>query len=72
MDELSTIKDFSNIDYATSCGVKIIATIHADNENDLIKKPYFNKNMFERYVFLKKDKQKGVVDKVLDNDFNEL
>ena len=50
MDELATEKDFLNIEYALSCGIKIIATIHGESINDLIKKPYFNKDLFDRYL----------------------
>lgn len=72
MDELATEKDFLNIEYALSCGVKIIATIHGENKNDLIKKPHFNTNLFERYVFIKKGVKKGVIDMITDNSFDEI
>ncbi len=71
MDELSTKEDFASIEYATSCGVKIIATLHGEDENDLIKKPFFKNGLFDRYVILSKDKL-GVVNRILDKDYNEL
>ena len=72
MDELASSSDFSNIEYAISCGVKIIATVHGQDQNDLIKKPFFNANLFEKYVFIKGGEQKGVIDKITDNSFNEI
>ena len=71
MDELSTKQDFNSIEYATSCGVKIIATLHGEDENDVFKKPFFKKWVFDRYVILKKG-MLGVVKTILDKEFNEL
>ena len=71
MDELSTKLDFDSIEYATSCGVKIIATLHGEDENDVFKKPFFKKGVFDRYVILKNDLL-GVVRTILDKELNEL
>ena len=72
MDELSTEKDWSFSKKAINSGVYIIASIHAHNEIDLQHKPYFTNNVFDRYVVLDNQCQKGVVKKVLNKDFNEL
>ncbi len=72
MDELGNANDFLAIEYAITCGVKIIATVHGDNEKDLIQKPYMKAGVFERFIFLDKGVEKGVLKKVLDGDFNEV
>lgn len=72
MDELSDKNDYEVAKKAINCGIKIVASMHANDENDLIKCDYFDVNTFDRYVFLKSGKEKGVVNKITDNIFNEL
>ncbi len=72
MDELGGVSDFSCVEYALSCGVKLIATVHGDNVKDLALKPYYKQGLFDRYVFLNGGIKKGVVNKILDAEFNEV
>lgn len=55
-DELGKEEDSEAILYAVNCGVKIIASVHSDNINNLIHKPFFEKiiqeKCFQRYVLL--------------------
>lgn len=54
-DELSSV-DCDSVENALTCGVKVIATIHAESIIDLKNKPQFreilNKKLFERYIVL--------------------
>ena len=50
MDELGKVEDIEALNYAIGSGVKIIATSHATNLDDLFKKPYL-KNLLEQRVF---------------------
>ena len=72
MDELATVDDFINVEYASSCGIKVIATVHGSDKESLIKKHYYKKGLFDKYVFLKGGDKKGVIDKITDMDFNEI
>lgn len=49
-DELGKSEDFSALEYATTCGVKIIATMHAKDIDDLKSKHEF-RSMLEQKVF---------------------
>ncbi len=55
-DEINIEKDLGFIENALTCGVKVIATIHADSIFDLKNKKDFayllSKKMFERFVLL--------------------
>lgn len=55
-DEINIEKDLGIIENALTCGVKVIATIHADSIIDLKNKKDFayllSKKMFERFVLL--------------------
>ncbi|MBQ3494985.1 MAG: Flp pilus assembly complex ATPase component TadA, partial [Clostridia bacterium] len=55
-DEINLDSDLETIEEALTCGVKVIATIHAKNINDLKNKKSFamllNKQLFNRYVVL--------------------
>jgi stage III sporulation protein AA len=52
IDEIATKEDFEAINYISTMGINILATMHAKNEADLIKKPHFNKNLFDKVIFL--------------------
>lgn len=53
-DEISTEQDIKAIEYACSCGVNILASIHADSVADLKQKEQFKKCLqnrtFKRYI----------------------
>lgn len=75
-DEIGSGCDYDAILRASSCGVKILATIHAKDIDELIKKPDFmvlkKLKTFKRYVVLKLTKGVRVIDKVYDENFEEL
>ncbi|MDD4815812.1 MAG: stage III sporulation protein AA [Clostridia bacterium] len=73
-DELGDEQDFDAIKYASNCGVKIVATIHAENINQLKNKIFFEKikNIFDRYVVLKNNTKPGVIEGVYDNEFAKI
>lgn len=60
-DEIGNIEDVKAINYATSCGVKGIFTVHGDEIQDLYSNIYLEKlinlNIFERIFFLDKTKK---------------
>ena len=71
-DELGKNEDFEAIKFAKNSGVTIIATIHASSINQLQDKLSFPviKNVFERYVLLKKRGLPGQIDSIYDENFN--
>ena len=75
-DEIGTKSDYEAILKASSCGVKILATIHAKDIDELLRKTEFtvlkNYKIFKRYVVLKLIGGKRVIDKVYDENFDEL
>ncbi len=71
-DELSTASDWQCAKNAISSGVKIIASCHSDGVENLMKKPYYINNIFDRYIFLENNNSFGQVKCVLDKDFNKL
>jgi len=70
-DELSTVSDWNCINNAVHSGVKVLASCHGKDINDIKNKNGFL-NVFERYVILKNNGYAGEVDKILDKDFNEI
>ena len=71
-DELCDKKDWELIRVAVNSGVKVIATCHAKNINELINKPYFEANLFDRYVFLKSNGKPGMLDCVYDKELLKI
>ncbi len=67
-DEIGTIKDTESIIESLNAGVKIIATIHAKNFNELISRPQavllLNSGAFETVVFLSGSSSPGKVFKI--------
>lgn len=65
LDEIGGQEDIEAIKYAIKCGVNIIATIHAGNKEELLKKPYIIELLceggFERLIFMEKIDGKCVV-----------
>ena len=70
-DEINIEKDLDAIENAMTSGVKVIASIHASNIDDLRNKKQFKdmlaKKLFTRYIFLSKDDGIGTLSGV----FNE-
>lgn len=71
-DELIDESDFDFVHKAISSGVKIIATIHAENIDDLENKKTLKNNLFDYYVILSANGQVGKIEQVLDGDKNAL
>ncbi len=65
-DELVSENDFKGVIKGHLAGLKIIATIHAENVEDLLKKKYINEiinnKVFDKYVFLSKEKNNRKVE----------
>ena len=73
-DEINIDKDLEDIENALTCGVKVIASIHAKDVNDLRNKKQFKellaKKMFDRFIILSKDNGIGTVDGVFNENLN--
>jgi stage III sporulation protein AA len=63
-DELSSNDDWNFAEKASYSGVKIIASCHAKDFDELSKKFSFNKNAFDRYVVLSKETNMGEINGV--------
>jgi len=76
VDEIGKEEDIIAIDNIINCGVKIIATVHAESVEDLKKKNTLNKllqkNIFERFILLSNFKKPGTVKNVYDINFKEM
>lgn len=70
-DEINLEKDIDDIENALTCGVKVIASIHASSVSDLKNKKLFQevlgKSLFKRYIFLSHENGVGTLEGV----FNE-
>lgn len=75
-DEINIKNDLGIIENALTCGVKVIATIHASSIYDLKSKPDFNsllnKKLFERYIQLSNNDGLGCIDGVFNENFTFL
>ena len=71
-DELQTQDDWKSAEQAATGGIKIIASCHGKDAEDLQKKEFFRKNVFDRYVFLDDLKSAGTVREITDGDFIPL
>ncbi|MBT1279818.1 stage III sporulation protein AA [Thermoanaerobacter sp. CM-CNRG TB177] len=75
-DEIGKKEDIEAIHEVLNTGVKIITTVHANDIEDLMKKPVLKDvislRYFERYVILSNRLGAGTVEKILDENFNTL
>lgn len=75
-DELGKEEDSDAILYAVNCGVKVVASIHSDNINSLIHKPFFEKiiqeKCFQRYVLLSMKNGPGTIEGIYNENFSRL
>ena len=71
-DELVSESDGECIKSAKNSGIKIIASCHAENIEDLKSKSFFCENMFYRYILLKNARNYGFgrIANVYDERFN--
>lgn len=67
-DEINYDNDIETLLYATTCGVKVIATMHAKNIDDIRNRPnmqyIINNKLFDRYIILSDTNGVGSVDGV--------
>lgn len=71
-DELSNKDDWDCVMNAKNSGVKVLASCHAKNIEEVTRKQSFIKDIFDRYVVLKDDLCAGILEGVYDKDFNKL
>lgn len=75
-DELGTINDIKAVEYASTCGIKIIATVHSKNLQEFKVKNDFkniiNNQIFERYIVLSSKKGKGTIEGIYNQNFEKL
>lgn len=70
-DELVSDDDIEGVKFAIKSGVKVIATVHSKNLDELKTKPYFEKLLsekyFERFIILSKRNGVGTIEGVFDD-----
>lgn len=75
-DEIGSKQDCECLQYASTCGVSILATIHAKNINQLLKKvdflPLLTNKIFKRYVVLSSKNGKGTIENLYDENLKEI
>lgn len=73
-DELDLTRDLNSILQAINSGVKVVATIHAKDINQLKRKPGFdqvlNEKYFARFVVLSNDDGPGTLNYIFDDKLN--
>lgn len=71
MDELAKPSDIEALNYAIGAGVKILATAHAENMQEFLKRPYFkniiSEKVFQRFIVLSSRDGAGTLEGI----FNE-
>lgn len=70
-DELISDSDWCCVNRAVNSGIKIIATVHGKDVEEIKNKREFTPNLFERYVVLESNGQAGIINKIYDVNFNE-
>lgn len=72
-DEVGQEQDIEALRYASSCGVKVLASTHCDNMETFCKKPLFSgliaEKLFKRYVLLSKRNGPGTFEGIYDENF---
>lgn len=75
-DELGSKEDFLALEYAMTCGVKIIATLHSSSIDDLKSKAEFKNilenKMFKRIVVLSKSQGVGTIEGVYKENLTKI
>ena len=75
-DELGHEDDVEAVKYACSCGVKILATTHAESMESFQAKPMFDwlikQKIFKRFVLLSKRNGPGTFEGVYDEKFSRI
>lgn len=69
VDEIGSEKDLEALKHVLHCGCILLATVHGDSMEELLKSPVMRQvvedSMFERYVFLEKSGRAGQIRCVL-------
>ena len=72
MDEIGSKSDIKSIHEILKAGVKVIATVHGDNLEDLISKRSLNQlvdeRIFKRYIFLDNSKGVGTIRDIIEGN----
>ena len=72
VDEIGKEEDIHALQYVSSCGSKIFATVHGDSYEALKKKPVLQgliqEKIFSRYVVLSKEKKIGSIKEIYDEN----
>lgn len=75
-DELGAKEDYEALEYALNCGVKVIATMHARNIDELKQKTEFKslieKKYFKRFVVLSKERGIGTIEGVYNENLSRI
>ena len=75
-DEIGSKEDIKALVQTALSGVKVIATVHARDHEELKKKPtlesLFRAKVFERFIILSSRKGVGTIEAVLDSNFRVL
>lgn len=75
-DEIGQEQDVDAIEYAASCGVKVLASTHADSMEMFCQKPIFQKlikeKIFKRYVLLSKRNGPGTYEGIYNENFARI
>lgn len=76
VDELGSTKDLEALQVISSCGCKVLATIHGEGIEDLVESEYGNKllqkKLFKRYIVLGKEKGKCKVKGIYGKDLEHV
>lgn len=75
-DELGQGEDLQAVNYAINSGVNILATVHCDSMDSLIKKPSFEgiirDKVFKRFVLLSMRNGPGTIEGVYNENFSRI
>lgn len=73
-DELGNEQDISALELASTCGVSIIATIHAKSISDILNKasfkPIVHSHIFKRYIVMSTEKGRGTIEGIYNEYFD--
>lgn len=68
-DEIYSENDWNFLNEITKTGIKVIVTCHAEKIEDILRKQFFNKEIFDIYIQIKKEKEKGIIGKIYNKNF---
>lgn len=75
-DEISSLKDYESIFYASSCGVSILASVHAESIEDLKQKKDFEillrNKVFSRFIILSQKDGPGKIEAIYDENLRYI